>query len=100
MAGFKRQALVDDTAEAATVSLCDLSNRRATVFCLCQRCGHAAMVDAGQLVGQLGPDMPVAEVGTRMRCRGCGSKDVATQPGWTAAVAGEGLTAGGLAAAS
>ena len=100
MAGFKRQALVDDVSETAPVSLQDLSSRRATVFCLCQRCGHAAMVDAGQLMGQLGPDMPVAEVGTRMRCRGCGSKDVATQPGWTAAVAGDRLMADGLAAAS
>jgi len=100
MAGFKRQVLVDDAAETTTVSLCDLSSRSATVFCLCQRCGHAAMVDAGQLVGQLGPDMPVAEVGTRMRCRGCGSKDVATQPGWAPSAASEGPTAVGLAAAS
>ena len=100
MAGFKRQALVDDMSETATVSLCDLSNRQATVFCLCQRCGHAAMVDAGQLMRQLGPDMPVAEVGTRMRCRGCGSKDVATQPGWAAPVAGAGPMADGLAVAS
>lgn len=100
MAGFKRQVLVDDASETSAMSLRDLSSRRATVFCLCQRCGHAATVDAGQLVSQLGPDMPVAEVGTRMRCRGCGSKDVATQPGWTPSVAGEGLIADGLAAAS
>lgn len=100
MAGFKRQVLVDDAVETATVPLRDLSSRRATVFCLCQRCGHAAMVDAGQLVSQLGPDMPVAEVGTRMRCRGCGSKDVATQPGWATSAAGDGLMADGLAAAS
>ena len=100
MAGFKRQVMVDDVSEAAAVPLRDLSNRRATVFCLCQRCGHAAMVDAGQLVGQLGHDMPVAEVGTRMRCRGCGSKDVATQPGWAASVVGDGVMPDGLAAAS
>jgi hypothetical protein len=34
------------------------------------------------LVAQLGPDFPVPEIGTRMRCSACGAKDVATRPAW------------------
>lgn len=84
MAGFKRQISADDPSSVRGMVLGALATQRADVYCLCQRCGHAAMVEAGQLTRQLGPAMPVAEVGARMRCGGCGSKDVATQPGWAA----------------
>jgi hypothetical protein len=33
---------------------------------------------------QLGPAMPVPEIGAHMRCTGCGSRDVATRPAWSA----------------
>lgn len=100
MAGFKRQILADDAATAGAVILGVLADRQTDVFCRCQRCGHTATVDAGQLSRQLGPDLSVAEIGTRMRCGGCGSKDVATMPGWPAAmrhgdVGLEGLPAAG-----
>ena len=35
-----------------------------------------------RLVRELGPQFAVPEVGARMRCTGCGAKDVATRPAW------------------
>ena len=81
MAGFKRQFLSDMASTECRPALGALAGRRENVFCQCQRCGHSALVEASQLVAQLGPDMVVAEVGTRMRCSGCGAKDVATLAG-------------------
>ena len=99
MAGFKRQILTDAPSSAHAILLGSLATQGADVYCLCQRCGHAAMVEASQLARQLGPEMPVAEVGARMRCGGCGSKDVATQPGWaTSVVAGHAVPAEQMAA--
>lgn len=34
------------------------------------------------LIQQLGPAFPVPEIGARMRCSSCASKDVATRPAW------------------
>ena len=79
MAGFKRRILADDPLVAHRPNLGTLADRQADVACGCQRCGHVAMVDARQLVRQLGPDLAVAEAGARMRCGSCGSKDVATR---------------------
>jgi hypothetical protein len=39
-------------------------------------------VDIERLVRELGPQFAVPEVGARMRCTGCGAKDVATRPAW------------------
>jgi len=34
------------------------------------------------LVSQFGPHIPVPEIGARLRCSGCGAKDIATRPDW------------------
>lgn len=52
------------------------------VFCWCNRCGHNATLASDRLAAELGPDIPVPEVATRLRCSGCGSKDVAARPEW------------------
>ncbi|MEM7444053.1 MAG: hypothetical protein AAF414_12060 [Pseudomonadota bacterium] len=78
MAGFKRQFLAETMSDEGALVLGALASRLGNVFCQCQRCGHASLVEAVQLMRQLGPEMAVAEVGTRMRCSGCGAKDVAT----------------------
>jgi hypothetical protein len=62
----------------------DLFARGLEVFCWCNRCGHNARLPTARLIAQLGPDMPVPEVGARLRCSGCQSKDVATRPDWPA----------------
>jgi len=100
MAGFKRQIPTDDPASINGLVLGGLASRQVGVYCACQRCGHSAMVDTDTLVHQLGPELPVAEVGTRMRCGGCGSKDVATHPGWLAGMMDECLPSAGHVALS
>jgi hypothetical protein len=82
MAGYKRKALSSQERRHRPITLGALADRAVDVFCWCNRCGHNATVAIGPLLRQLGPAMPVPEVGTRMRCTGCGSKDVATRPAW------------------
>lgn len=61
-----------------------LADEGLDIFCWCNRCGHNAIVSTRLLIRQLGPAMPVPAVGAHMRCTGCGSRDVATQPAWPA----------------
>jgi hypothetical protein len=73
-------AAVDRRQPAATLG--DLAARGLDVFCWCNRCGHNATLATDVLLGQLGAAFPVPEVGTRLRCSGCESKDIATRPHW------------------
>ena len=43
-----------------------------------------AKLTTALLIPQLGPNFPVPEIGTRMRCSACASKDIATRPSWPA----------------
>ena len=60
----------------------ELAEAGIEVFCWCNRCGHNAVMETARLIGELGPDFPVPEVGARMRCSGCAGKDIATRPAW------------------
>ncbi|GAB4176954.1 MAG: hypothetical protein OHK0024_14530 [Thalassobaculales bacterium] len=62
------------------------------VCCWCNRCGHRAILPLSRLLAELGPAYPVAELGARLRCAGCGSKDVAARPegGWSEAARPQG----------
>ena len=82
MASIKRHQIEAEERRLKASKLGDLAATEVGVFCWCNRCGHNAVVATGQLIGELGPGFPVPEVGTRMRCSGCGSKDVATRPDW------------------
>jgi hypothetical protein len=82
MARFKRQRLEEEEARARPMPLEAVAAQGIDVFCWCNRCGHNAVVEAARLIAELGPGMPVPEVGARMRCAGCGSRDVATRPAW------------------
>jgi hypothetical protein len=82
MAAVKRRAIETDERRRRPVTLGDLGNESIDVFCWCNRCGHDAVVGIDRLIKELGPSFPVPEAGTRMRCTGCGSKDVATRPAW------------------
>lgn len=62
--------------------LAELAAQGVDVFCWCNRCGHNAVLPIAHLIRQLGPAMPVPEAGARLRCTGCGSRDVATRPAW------------------
>ena len=82
MAAVKRRAITAEEKRHRPVALGDLAAEAIGVFCWCNRCGHNATVDIERLVRELGPQFAVPEVGARMRCTGCGAKDVATRPAW------------------
>lgn len=60
----------------------DIANAGLAIFCWCNRCGHNSSVDSRTLAAKVGPSLPVPEIGARMRCANCQSKDIATRPGW------------------
>lgn len=82
MANIKRRQIDAEERRLKASKLGDLAAAAVDVFCWCNRCGHNAVVPTALLIAEFGPDLPVPEVGVRMRCSGCGSKDVATRPDW------------------
>ena len=84
MGGFKRSQ-IDATERTRRVErLGGVRDQGADIFCWCNRCGHNTVMSAATLILRLGAAFPVPEVGTRMRCQACGSRDVATRPAWPA----------------
>jgi len=82
MAGFKRKLLAAEDKRLKAITLAELATAGVDIFCWCNRCSHNAVLAATRLLAELGPDFPVPEIGGRMRCSGCGAKDVATRPAW------------------
>ena len=82
MGRLKEDALASATRYTTAMTLGDLMNQALDVFCWCNRCGHNAVLEARLLIGQMGAAQAVPEVGARLRCSGCASKDVATRPAW------------------
>ena len=82
MGRLKERLLAQQDRQKRSAVLGDLVQAKIGVFCWCNRCGHSAEAETDMLVKQLGPAFPVPEVGTRMRCTSCESKDVATRPAW------------------
>ena len=82
MAGIKRQWLDRKERESQAATLGELAEAGLEVFCWCNRCGHNAVIETARLIAELGPGFAVPEVGVRLRCSGCASKDVATRPHW------------------
>ena len=82
MAGFKRKLLAAEDKRLKAITLVELATAGVDIFCWCNRCSHNAVLAATRLLAELGPDFPVPEIGGRMRCSGCGAKDVATRPAW------------------
>jgi len=93
MGRMKREMLDREDHGLRATRLIDLQNGEIGVSCSCNRCGHHAEAATAVLVAQLGPDYPVPEIGARMRCGACGSKDVATRPAFSEALAAEPWTA-------
>ena len=79
--------LKDSDIEAADqrrrpITLGQLVEKNQNVFCWCNRCTHNAEVESRHLMGQLGPAIPVPELGGYMKCSNCSAKDIATSPVW------------------
>ena len=82
MGRMKRNMIDREDGRIHVARLADLMHGKIGVLCWCNRCGHRAEAATAMLIAQLGPDFPIPEIGTRMRCGSCGSKDVATRPAW------------------
>jgi len=48
------------------------------IWCYCRDCGREREIDPATM--GLPPDFPVPDVGSRMMCSACGSRDVETKP--------------------
>ena len=88
MGRMKRELIGREDHALQAARLADLLHGQVGVLCWCNRCGHRAEAPVSLLLAQLGPEFPVPEIGTRMRCGSCGSKDVATRPAWAAETPG------------
>ena len=64
------------------IALGEIARQGVPIFCWCNRCGHNAELDAHELARLLGPAIPVPAIAGRLRCRGCGARDVAARPAW------------------
>lgn len=82
MAALKRRWQNARERKISAITVGELADRRVGVFCWCNRCAHHAVLETPMLAAQFGPAMPVPEVGARLRCSGCGAKDIATRPDW------------------
>ncbi len=82
MGRLKNDAIASEDRRREVMTLGDVIAAGHNIFCWCNRCGHNNEVDAQVLLARLGPAIPVPEIGPRMRCSGCQSKDVATRPAW------------------
>lgn len=82
MSGIKRRWLEDEDRRHRAATLGEIAEAGVAVFCWCNRCSHNAVLETVRLIAELGPDFPVPEVGARLRCSGCASKDIATRPHW------------------
>jgi len=82
MASLKRRWQNAREQQISAITLGELASHRVDVFCWCNRCAHHAVLPVATLTAQFGPAFPVPEIGSRLRCSGCGAKDVATRPDW------------------
>lgn len=82
MGGIKRQTLLQEERRQRPATLADLKAQGVEVFCWCNRCSHNAVLPLESLLPLLGHLCPVPEIGARLVCSSCGSKDVATRPAW------------------
>lgn len=83
MSRLKQHAMVERDRAIHPVVLGDLIHRGIDVQCWCNRCPHHAILPVNMLLVRFGADCAIPEIGARLRCSGCGSKDVATRPNWS-----------------
>ena len=83
MSRLKQRAMNEHDRTIQPVLLGDIGCRNIDVQCWCNRCPHHAVLPVGMLIARFGRDCPVPEIGARLRCSGCGSKDIATRPNWS-----------------
>lgn len=82
MGRLKQDHLAAEEQRRRATVLGELQDQSVDIFCWCNRCGHNAVVSVDLFIAQLGPNFPVPDVGARLRCSGCDSKDIAARPAW------------------
>ncbi|MEO1249662.1 MAG: hypothetical protein AAFW76_07460, partial [Pseudomonadota bacterium] len=82
MSRLKEQAIKAEDSARPAIRLGELASQGFGVFCWCNRCFHSQVLSLDVLIPRLGPDMAVPDIGARMRCSKCGSRDIATRPDW------------------
>ena len=82
MGRLKQDRLAAEDRQHQAILLGELRHQNVDIFCWCNRCGHNTVLDVHAVTAQLGPHLPVPEIGARLRCTGCGGKDVAARPAW------------------
>lgn len=82
MAGGTGKVWDSQHGRQVAATLGELVDDGIAVFCWCNRCSHNAVLESQALAATLGPAMAVPEIASRLRCSGCGSKDIATRPAW------------------
>jgi hypothetical protein len=78
-----RRAYDKDGQEIAAATMANIREQGiTTLWATCQRigCGHEAKIDASGFPD----DMPVPDVGLRLRCSRCGGRNVHTMADWSA----------------
>ncbi len=80
----RTRALGGEPATPDPATLGDLAAAGLAVFCWCNRCSHHSELSSAVLAAQLGPATPVPALARRLRCAGCGGRDVAARPAWPA----------------
>jgi hypothetical protein len=77
-----RRAYDSEGKEIAPATLANIREQgitRVEATCQSSRCGHRATIDASPFPD----DMPVPDVGLRLRCVKCGGRNVHTMADWT-----------------
>jgi hypothetical protein len=68
--------------DGKTIPPMTLANMRAngvrSILATCETCQHEAVLDADQWPD----DLPVPDVGLKLRCSACGGREIATRPNW------------------
>lgn len=82
MGRLKNKSMAAEGGAPSPARLGEIAERNLDIFCWCNRCSHNSTLPAGLLIARLGPAIAVPEIGARLRCGSCGSKDIATRPAW------------------
>jgi hypothetical protein len=82
MGRLKNKSMASEAGAGRPATLGDIASRGLDIFCWCNRCSHNGVLAADLLIARMGPAVAVPEIGARLRCGSCGSKDIATRPAW------------------
>jgi hypothetical protein len=76
---IRRRARASDGSIIAPMTLANMRQHGVrSVDAICRSCGHEAVVN----VDSLADELPVPDVGLKLKCSQCGGKQIETRPNW------------------